>query len=129
MPLQSSVAQYQQVSAQEAAVGASPHRLIQMLMQGALQRMAEARGAIQRKNIAEKGRAISKAIAIVGGLRDSLNMEVDSGLPQQMDELYEYVLSELVAANKNSDEAAINRAAEVIVTIKSGWDGIAEEVA
>lgn len=128
MPPQTSVAQYQQVSRSEAVAGASPHRLVQMLMEGALQRMAEAKGAIQRENIAEKGHSISKAIAIIGGLRDSLNMETEGGLSQQLDDLYEYIVSKLLTANLHSSEADIDEAAKILGTIKSGWDGIAEQV-
>ncbi len=53
-----------------------PHRLIQMLMQGGLDRIAQARGAMLRQAYAEKGVLIGKAINIVGGLRDVLDKEV-----------------------------------------------------
>ena len=62
--------QYQNVSTQAQAIDASPHRLIQMLMEGGLTRMAQARGALERGEVALKGELIGKAIAIVGGLRE-----------------------------------------------------------
>lgn len=124
MSVQSPLAQYQQVSNQEAVSGVSPHRLIQMLMEGALQRMAEAKGAIQRNEIALKGEALGKAISIVGGLRDSLNMEIEGSISQQLDELYEYIADSLVAANLNNDVAKIDSSAETLLIIKSAWDGI-----
>ena len=128
MSLNSSLAQYQQVSNHEAVSGASPHRLVQMLMEGALQRMAEAKGAIQRGNVAKKGEAIGKAVSLIGGLRDSLNMDVEGGLPQQLDELYEYLAGRLLQANIHSDESMVNEAIQLMTTIKSGWDGIADQV-
>ena len=50
--------QYQRVSVQSEVFEASPHRLIQMLMDGGLERIAQARGAIQREKFAEKGELI-----------------------------------------------------------------------
>ena len=128
MALQAPLSQYQQVSNQEAVSGASPHRLIQMLMEGALKRMAEAKGAIQRGDVAAKGQAIGKAVSIIGGLRDSLNMEVPGGLSQRLDDLYDYMVTLLVQANVNNRESAVDEAARLMATIKSGWDAIADQV-
>lgn len=128
MSLRAPLSQYQQVSNQEAVSGASPYRLIQMLMEGALKRMAEAKGAIQRQDIAAKGQSIGKAISIIGGLRDSLNMDVPGGLSQQLDDLYDYMVNLLIQANLNNDEAAVDEAAKLMVTVKSGWDAIADQV-
>ena len=59
--------QYQTVNTQAQAIEASPHRLIQMLMEGGLTRVAQARGAIERNQVALKGELIGKAIGIIGG--------------------------------------------------------------
>ena len=128
MSVQSSLAQYQQVSNQEAVSGASPHRLVQMLMEGALQRMAEAKGALQHGDISRKGESVGKAISIIGGLRDSLNMEVEGDLSANLDGLYEYMVECLLAANLHNDDTKINEAMKLMNTIKSGWDGIADQV-
>ena len=127
MSLQAPLSQYEQVSIQEAVNGASPHRLIQMLMEGALKRMAEAKGAMQRRDTAAKGAALGKSISIIGGLRDSLNMDTPGGLSQRLDGLYEYMVSVLVRANVNDDPMAIDEVAQLMITVKSGWDKIAEE--
>lgn len=129
MALQAPLSQYEKVSVQEAVNGASPHRLIQMLMEGALKRMAEAKGAMQRNDLAAKGVAIGKAISIIGGLRDSLNMDVAGGLPQRLDSLYEYMADVLVRANVNNNPAAIDEVMQLMLTVKAGWDGIADKVA
>jgi flagellar protein FliS len=121
-------AQYQQVVNQEAIHGASPHRLIQMLMEGALQRMAEAKGAMQRGDVVNKGVAIGKSISIIGGLSDSLDMEASGGLSQRLASLYEYMVACLTEANIKNDESKIDEAAQSLIKIKSAWDAIASEV-
>lgn len=124
MVSQSALSQYQQVNTAAAAESASPHRLIQMLMEGCLQRLAEAKGFIRRGDVAARGVAIGKAINIVGGLQDSLNKEVNNALPQQLDALYGYMQKRLVEANLKNSEAIVDEVAGLMRTVKEGWDGI-----
>src|SRR5690606_4695172 len=121
--------QYQQVNREAAVDCASPHRLIQMLMLGALQRIAEARGALQRNDVAARGEAIGKAINIVAGLQGSLNKEVGTALPPQLDALYDYMQRRLVEANLKSSDAMLEEVAQLMRTVKEGWDGIEQKVA
>lgn len=124
MVSQHAVSQYQEVNNSAAAEGASPHRLIQMLMQGFLQRVAEAKGALRRNDVAAKGRAISGALNIVAGLQASLNMDVQAELPQQLDALYDYMQRRLLEANLRNSEAALDEVTDLMRQIKEGWDNI-----
>ena len=127
--LNKGLAQYQQVNTQCGVEGASPHRLIQMLMEGVLQRLAEAKGAMQRQLLAAKGEAIGKAITILSGLNDSLNKDVGGEMAENLDDLYDYMQRRLLEANLQNDERIIDEVVVLMKTIKSGWDGIAQEVA
>ncbi|MDH4568780.1 flagellar export chaperone FliS [Pseudomonas sp. BN414] len=118
--------QYQSVNTQAQAVDASPHRLIQMLMEGGLTRLAQARGAIERGQLAQKGELIGKAIAIIGGLRDGLNFEQGGDIAANLDALYEYMVSRLLEANLKSDAALVDEVAGLLRNVKTGWDGIAQ---
>ena len=127
--LNKGLAQYQQVNTGSGVEDASPHRLIQMLMEGVLQRLAEAKGAIQRNSAGDKGEAIGKAVTIVSGLRNSLNKEVGGEMATNLDDLYDYMQRRLLEANIASSEEIIDEVMALMRTIKSGWDGIEEEVA
>ena len=127
--LNKGLAQYQQVSIGAGVADASPHRLIQMLMEGVLQRLAEAKGAIQRNVLSEKGESMGKAITIVSGLRNSLNKEVGGDMASNLDDLYDYMQRRLLEANVENSEAMVDEVMALMRTIKSGWDGIAQEVA
>ncbi|SFH80010.1 flagellar protein FliS [Pseudomonas guineae] len=116
--------QYQRVSVHSEVFEASPHRLIQMLMEGALERTAQARGAIQRERFAEKGELIGKSISIIGGLREPLDHEVGGELSQNLDSLYEYMISRLLEANRGNDIAALDEVSNLLREVKSGWDAI-----
>ena len=115
---------YQQVGAQSGVAYASPHRLIQMLMEGAFERIAVAKGCIQRHDIPGKGEQIGKAIDIIGGLRDGLNMDAGGELAANLDGLYAFVQQRLVEANLHSDATILDEVADLLRPIKEGWDAI-----
>jgi flagellar protein FliS len=117
--------QYQTVNTQAQAVDASPHRLIQMLMEGGLTRMAQARGALERGQVALKGELIGKAVAIISGLRDGLNLQAGGELALNLDRLYAYMSVRLIEANVKNDPALLDEVAGLLRNIKSAWDAIA----
>ena len=118
--------QYQTVNTHVQAVDASPHRLIQMLMEGGLTRIAQARGAMERQQTAMKGELIGKAIGIIGGLRDGLNLEQGGEVAANLDRLYEYMVNRLLEANVQNDMAPLDEVAGLLRNVKSGWDVIGQ---
>jgi len=117
--------QYQQMGAHSGVMDASPHRLIQMLLEGSLERILKAKGHMKQNNIPKKGEQISSAIAIVEGLRNSLDMDKGGEISQNLDALYEYVLTVLLKANINNDPGLLDEAGRLLSEIKMGWDAIA----
>lgn len=118
--------QYQSVNTQAQVFDASPHRLIQMLMEGGISRLAQAKGAMERGQVALKGELISKAIAIIGGLREGLNLEQGGELAANLDSLYDYMVGRLVEANLQNDAALLDEVAELLRNVKTGWDAISQ---
>lgn len=117
--------QYQTVNVHAQVGEASPHRLIQMLMDGGLSRMAQARGAMMRGDLAQKGELIGKSIGIIGGLRDGLDLEKGGELAGNLDRLYAYMTSRLCEANVNGDVALLEEVMGLLRDVKAGWDAIA----
>tara|TARA_R110000868_G_scaffold299983_1_gene560275 strand:- start:606 stop:986 length:381 start_codon:yes stop_codon:yes gene_type:complete len=116
--------QYQSVNTQAQAVDASPHRLIQMLMEGGLTRIAQATGAMEREQIGLKGELIGKAIGIVGGLREGLDLTQGGELASNLDSLYQYMVTRLLQANAQNDATALEEVAKLLRDVKAGWDAI-----
>lgn len=119
--------QYQKVNGVAQTSEASPHRLVQMLMQGGLDRMAQAKGAIARNDVAQKGILIGKAIDIIGGLREGLDLENHADSLAELDSLYMYMSRRLIEANVKSDPAIIDEVARLLITVKEGWDAIGDQ--
>ncbi|MFN3580566.1 MAG: flagellar export chaperone FliS [Pseudomonas sp.] len=116
--------QYQTVNVNAQVSEADPHRLIQMLMEGGLQRIAQARGALEHGNVALKGELIGKAMGIVAGLRDALDANKGGELASNLDSLYAFMLQRLSVANLQNDPAILDEVAALLRDVKEGWDGI-----
>ncbi|MGO1500033.1 MAG: flagellar export chaperone FliS [Marinobacter sp.] len=118
---------YQRVNTQTSITDADPHRLIQLLYNGALERINMAKARMQAKDYEGKGKLITKAIEIVGGLRSFLDFEKGGDLATRLESLYEYMERTLFEANARNDVAKLDEVADLLRSIKSGWDGIREE--
>jgi len=119
--------QYQSVNTETSIMDADPHRLIQLLLEGALARIAKAIGCVQRGESEEKNNSINRAIAIIGGLRDSLDMD-QGELATNLERLYEYMEYRLFQANVHNDVAALEEVGRLLGEIKSAWESIRNEV-
>jgi len=116
--------QYQKIGAQAQTSEASPHRLVQMLMEGGLDRIAQASGAMQRNDIAGKGIAIGKAIGIIGGLREGLDRDNMTDELNRLDSLYLYMTRRLSEANIKNDPSILDEVRDLLATVKEGWDAV-----
>ena len=118
---------YQKVDSHAQTSEATPHRLVQMLMQGTLDRLAQAKGALSRGDIATKGLVLGKAVNIIGGLREGLDAEKAENpeTVRNLDSLYAYMVTRLTQANIKNDPQLIDEVARLMITVKSGWDAIA----
>ncbi|WP_245573396.1 flagellar export chaperone FliS [Marinimicrobium agarilyticum] len=119
---------YSSMKVQSSAMDASPHRLIQMLFEGALERIAQAKGAMQQGQIARKGELIQKAINIVDGLQGSLKDKKEDGeLADELNELYDYIIRALTEANYKNSTERLDECGRLLGELKSAWDSIAAE--
>ncbi|NOG58932.1 MAG: flagellar export chaperone FliS [Proteobacteria bacterium] len=119
--------EYSKVNLQSEVESASPHRLILMLIDGALSRLLQAKGHIRSNAISQKGEDISIAISIIGGLRDSLDHEKGDSIATNLDNLYEYMTRRLLEANIKNDVARLDEVHGLLLEIKTAWVGITEK--
>lgn len=117
------ISQYQQVGTQAASY-ADPYELTAMLFQGVLDRIAQARHALNERNVQVKGERIGKAITIIDALRYSLDHAAGGELAGNLDSLYEYAQRRLLEANLHNDADRLDEVAGILRSIKEGWDGI-----
>lgn len=105
---------------------ADPHRVIQLLMNGLMERLAMAKGAIDRKDYEAKSVAISKAQAIINGLQDSIDI-TQGEISERLYTLYDYMKERVMDASINMDKQPLDEVASLMITIKIAWDKIPDE--
>jgi len=129
-PMQNSAAmnQYKQVGVQAAIGNADPHTLIQMLIDGAIQRLNTAKMHMKQNNVSLKGENISKAISIIDGLRTSLDMEKGGDIAKNLESLYDYMQRQLLAANIGNKVENIDEVLSLMNEIRAGWTSIPQDV-
>ena len=122
------MSEYQDISTRMEVESASPHRLIQMMMERVLAKIAMARGSIEQEQIGRKGKLIGDAISIINGLQVSLNYKADKDLAGNFDALYGYMTRRLLDANVNNDPEILVEVAGLMHELKDAWDAIAYQV-
>ena len=120
---------YKQVGVETGVAAASPHRLVQMLFDGFIDAVTQARGAMRAGQVEVKGRAIGRAVRILDeGLKASLNMEGGGELAADLNDVYAYATLRLTQANLRNDERALDEAQRLIEPLRNAWSSIASQV-
>ena len=118
---------YQRVNTQTSITDADPHKLIQLLYNGAIERINMAKSRIQAKDYGGKAQVINKAIEIIGGLRSFLDFAQGGDLAARLEALYDYMERSLLEASAKNDLAKLDEVLTLLRSVKEGWDGIREE--
>jgi flagellar protein FliS len=115
---------YSTIDSYTGVTDANPHQLVQMLLDGALGKIAVVKGLMTRGDTVKKGEVIGQAISIIGGLRSSLDMSAGGELAANLDNLYEYMERRLVTANLKNDVIILDEVTTLLREIKTAWESI-----
>lgn len=119
--------QYTNTNVQTAVESATPHRLVQMLYEGALDRIAQAKGAMMRKDFEAKARLTNRVIDILSSLRAGLDLEKGGDVASNLEALYGFMIEQIYKASRHNSPEILEETAELLRTVKSGWDEMPEE--
>ncbi len=114
--------QYRTVDAYGAASAGDRLQLVARMMQGALDRIATAKGHMQRGEQAPKGEALGRAVRMIDGLRSCLDHERGGEVATTLAALYEYMTRRLTEANLRNDQRPLDEVADLLDEIRSGWE-------
>lgn len=115
---------YTAVGVKDDLMVADPHRIIQLLMQGALESMAKARGAIERRDYAAKSKLLGKSMSIILSLQASLDLSANPEIANNLWSLYDFMVSHLTEASTENNVQKVQDVIDILLSIKSAWDQI-----
>ncbi|PCK08387.1 MAG: flagellar export chaperone FliS [Alteromonadaceae bacterium] len=107
------------------AADMTAHQVISLLLEGALERVGQAKYCISSGNTEDKALLFGKIIAIINGLRNSLDLAAGGEIAQNLDGLYDYMANRVGDAATTEEYAVMNEIEALLLEIKCGWDDIA----
>lgn len=119
---------YKEIDTYSGTAYANPHQLIQMLMQGVIDKISVARAAMQDNNVGVKGENVSKAVSILDGLKASLDKEKGGDIATNLDDLYDYMQRALVEGNLHNNQSKFDEVVSLMSEIKEAWTAIPVDV-
>lgn len=122
--MRGSMKAYKSVALDSQKTVATPYKIVQMLLAGALERLAKARVAIDQEKFSERGELLSATLMIVAELRMALDHEIGGEIAANLDNLYEFMMGEIVQANIHDDIEKLETVSGLLRVIKEGWDTI-----
>ena len=121
MNAKNAMSAYTQTKTHSGIESASPAQLITMLLDGALERIAQAHGHMERGEVGKQGELIGKVIDIVASLDSYLDHDTGADVSATLESLYDYMVRQLYQANLRSDVSVLQEVASLLTEVRAGW--------
>ena len=108
-------------------MSASPNKLIEMLMEAGIKNIRLGILALETKQVVKAGEYLIKAQDIVSELRYSVNSEIDSEIPDQLIQLYDFMYNQLVIGNVDQDVQVLQGVQEMLSDLLETWKTLTEQ--
>ena len=118
------LSQYGKIKDDTQTMYASPHQLMLMLFDGAIEAMSFTIGAIEQNNLAIRSKQSTRSITIINGMRECLDMQAGGELADNLYALYQYMAQELFRANFKNDSETIRNIQTMLKDIRGSWEKI-----
>ncbi|MBC7984417.1 MAG: flagellar export chaperone FliS [Candidatus Obscuribacterales bacterium] len=119
---------YRNTAAHGGVAAADPHGLILLLMSGALERIAKARGCIVNKAYTDKAHLIHRAVAIIDELSGCLDLQSGGELAKNLHELYDYMCRQLLRATVENNIDVLDEVTRLLNQIRDAWAQLPKDI-
>lgn len=103
---------------------AKPEKILLLLYEGAIRFIRIANTRMKEKNIAEKGKFISKTIAIISELMNTLDHKVGGQLAADLENLYMFMIDKLIEANMHNNPEHLEVVEKLLTTLYQAWQDV-----
>jgi len=115
-------------SRREVGPAADPHGFTRILMDGALERIEAAREQFLEGGPAERRRLLQATLLLVGELRAELDLREGGTIAANVDDLYDYIIRRLKAADMANGSAALAEVSHLLEALRAAWPFMPAEV-
>jgi flagellar secretion chaperone FliS len=109
---------------QTAIMSASKDQILLMLYEGAIRFTKMAITAAEQNNVPDRGKYIMRAYDIILEFQASLDHSVAGDLPQQLENLYVYMLEQYTKANLTGNVDSLKSCVQVLENLYQGWSQV-----
>lgn len=121
------VQQYANNYVETAVTEASPHKLVEMLYDGAIKNLTLTKVFIEQKNYEKKSEASNKALAILNSLK--AGVELDKGaVAENLYALYDYCYRKTLEASAKNNPLIVDEVLEHIKGLREAWTQMPENI-
>jgi flagellar secretion chaperone FliS len=121
---------YAQVGLETGINSASPHGLIVMLYDGAIEAIRKAKLYLEMKDVEMKTKSLDKAMRIIkDGLTAALDVKAGGALAEQLLALYDYISKEILMANIQNSAERMDVCVSLLSDLRDAWQEIGHATA
>ncbi len=103
---------------------AKPEKILLMLYEGAIKFNKLAILKMKEKNVSEKGKNISKTLAIISELMNTLDHEKGGQIAADLENLYMFMMDKLIEANMYNRVEELEVVERLLTTLYTAWQDV-----
>ena len=120
--------QYANNYVETAVSEATPHKLVEMLYEGALKHLNLTKVFIDQKNFEKKSAHVNKALSIMNALRAGVDLEKGKDVGGNLYDLYDYCYRRTFEASSQNDSIIINEVIGLIKGLDEAWKQMPDDI-